>query len=73
MIAPAILMAFSHLAQRETGMDGDAGDLDLDPVGREGFVLDLAGGAAVHGVGEIGAYPAQIDLVDAAADLFVRG
>ena len=60
-----------HLALGKTGMGGDAFDGDGGAVGRKGLVLDIAGGLAVHGVGEIGAEFFQIGLVDAAADLLV--
>ena len=60
-----------HLALGETGMGRDALDGDGGAVGREGFVLDMAGGFAVHRIGEVGAELLQVGLVDAAADLFV--
>ena len=60
-----------HLALGKTGMGRDALDGDGGAIGREGFVLDMARGLAVDGVGEIGAELFQIGLVDAAADLLV--
>ena len=60
-----------HLALGKAGMGADAFDGDGGAVGREGLVLDIAGGFAVDGVGEIGAELLQVDLVDAAADLLV--
>ena len=60
-----------HLAFGKTGMGADALDGDGGAVGGKRLVLDIAGGFAVHRVGEIGAEFFQIDLVDAAADLLV--
>ena len=60
-----------HLALGETGMGADALDRDGGAVGRERLVLDIPGGFAVDGVGEIGAELFQVGLVDAAADLFI--
>jgi hypothetical protein len=60
-----------HLALGKAGMGADAVDGDGGDVGRKGFVLDVAGGLAVDGIGEIGAELLEIDLVDATADLFV--
>ncbi len=62
-----------HLALGKAGMRADALDGDGGAVGREGLVLDIARGFAVHRVGEIGAELLQVGLVDAAADLFVGG
>ena len=60
-----------HLALGKAGMGADALDGDRGAVGRESLVLDIAGGFAVHRIGEIGAELLQVGLVDAAADLFV--
>ena len=60
-----------HLALGEARMGRDALDGDGGAVGRKGLVLDIAGGFAVHRIGEVGAELFQVDLVDAAADLFV--
>ena len=61
-----------HLALGKTGMGGDTLDGDGGAVCRKRLVLDMAGGFAVHRVGEVGAELLQVDLVDAAADLLVR-
>ena len=60
-----------HLALGKAGMGADAFDGDGGAVGRKRLVLDIAGGFAIHRVGEVGAELFQIDLVDAAADLLV--
>ena len=60
-----------HLALGEAGMGADALDGDGGAVGRKRLVLDIPGGLAVDRVGEIGAELLQVDLVDAAADLFI--
>ena len=52
-------------------MGRDALDGDGGAVGREGFVLDIPGGFAVHRIGEVGAELFQVGLIDAAADFFV--
>ena len=62
-----------HLALGKTWMGRDALDGDDGAVGRKRLVLDIPGGFAVHRIGEIGAEFFQVDLVDAAADLFVGG
>ena len=61
-----------HLALGKAGMGADAFDGDGGGVGGKGLVLDIPGGFAVDGVGEIGAELFQVGLVDAAADLFIR-
>ena len=61
-----------HLALGKTGMGADALDGDGGAVGGKRLVLDISGGFAVHRIGEVGAELFQVDLVDAAADLFVR-
>ena len=61
-----------HLAFRKTGMGADTLDGDGGAVGGKRLVFDVAGGFAVHRIGEVGAELFQVDLVDAAADLFVR-
>ena len=53
-------------------MGADAFDGDGGGIGGEGFVLDIPGGFPVDGVGKISTELLQVDLVDAAADLFVR-
>ena len=60
-----------HLALGKAGMGADALDGDGGAVGGKRLVLDIPGGFAVHRIGEVGAELFQIDLVDAAADLFV--
>ena len=60
-----------HLALGKAGMGADAFDRDRGAIGGEGFVLDIPGGFAVDGIGEIGAELFQVGLVDAAADLFI--
>src|SRR4051794_29593351 len=60
-----------HPALGKTGMGADALNGNGDAVSGEGFVLDVARGFAVDGIGEIGAELVQVDLVDAAADLLV--
>ncbi len=62
-----------HLGERKTRMDSNAGNSDVDAVGREGLGLDRAGGTAVHRISEFGAELLQIDFVDTASDLLVRG
>lgn len=71
MMAPALDGVF-HSVLGETRMDRHARDDNIDAVGREGLILDMAGGLAIHRIGIIGAELLQVDLVDAAADLFVR-
>ena len=60
-----------HLALGEAGMGADAVDIDHRGIGRKGLVLKMADGLAIDGVGKVGAELAQIDIIDAAADLFV--
>ena len=52
-------------------MGADALDGEGGGIGGERFVLDIARSFTVDGVGKIGAEFLQVDLVDAAADLFV--
>ena len=60
-----------HLSLGEAGMDGDALNGDLDAIGREGLILDMAGCFAVDRIGELCAELFEIDLVDAAADFLI--
>ena len=62
-----------HLALGKARMGRDALDGDGGAVGREGFVLDIPRGFAVHRIGEVGAELLQVDLVDAAADFLIGG
>jgi hypothetical protein len=54
-------------------MLGDAGDLDVDAIGGEGLVVDLADTSAIQRVGEGGAEFCDVDLVGTASDLLVGG
>jgi hypothetical protein len=62
----------SVVSGEQVSFGRDAFDGDGGAVGREGLVLDIAGGLAVDRVGEIGAELFDVGLVDAAADFFVR-
>src|SRR5262249_18562349 len=61
-----------HFSLGKSRVSADALDRDGSAVGGKRLVLDMSGAFAVDGVAEIRAELFQVDLVDPAADLFVR-